>query len=363
VKPFATLCVAGVCCAVHFRVELGLPVPSLSDVCTSPMAMITTPSLERFGRLLASAFYHSSDWHLYYNMASLVWKGVNLENAMGAEPFLTMFVTLLVASKVLFVAVSYLAMEVGISDELFSCSVGISGVLFALKVIMTHNDAGDSTLFFFPIPTRYLAWGELLLYQMLYPHLSFTGHLAGIFAGYLYLKGKGVAHAAMAHQPRGASRTANAATYGAGRSGTAADSRDESSQRPAGSRSDFQPSVTAVPPQAATGSNTQHHEYTRMSHDDSTRRRHESSFDAPAASQIPRVIEDTTAPTQASQTENPSPMTTSVYSTQSMSDNDWELVGGGGGGTGMSAVDSASDSAVDIAEVRRRRVERLGKKS
>lgn len=36
-------------------------------------------------RLLLSALVHGDDRHLYYNMTSLLWKGINLEASMGTQ--------------------------------------------------------------------------------------------------------------------------------------------------------------------------------------------------------------------------------------------------------------------------------------
>jgi len=42
-------------------------------------------SSEGWKRLLGSAFVHADDHHLYYNMLSLLWKGIQLETSMGSK--------------------------------------------------------------------------------------------------------------------------------------------------------------------------------------------------------------------------------------------------------------------------------------
>ena len=37
------------------------------------------------------------------------------------------------------------------------------------------------------IPTKYAAWAELALIQLLVPNASFLGHLCGIAAGLIYI--------------------------------------------------------------------------------------------------------------------------------------------------------------------------------
>lgn len=67
-------------------------------------------------------------------------------------------------------------------------AVGFSGVLFAMKVVL-NSEAEDYTFVHgVMVPSRYAAWAELLLVQLLVPGVSFIGHLGGILAGLLYLK-------------------------------------------------------------------------------------------------------------------------------------------------------------------------------
>ena len=54
-------------------------------------------------------------------------------------------------------------------------------------MLTTYHSDGYSTVMFFPIPTRYACWAELVLIQMMVPNASFTGHLAGILVGVLYV--------------------------------------------------------------------------------------------------------------------------------------------------------------------------------
>lgn len=75
--PPATLALLVGNVAVHVA-ELVLPqlallLPDLREVCLQPAAMLAgRGSLQR---LLLAHFYHLNDWHLYYNMSSLLWKG------------------------------------------------------------------------------------------------------------------------------------------------------------------------------------------------------------------------------------------------------------------------------------------------
>ncbi|CAI7994484.1 Rhomboid-related protein 4 [Geodia barretti] len=72
-----------------------------------------------------------------------------------------------------------------------SCAVGFSGVLFALKVVTTHIQPAGMTrvMGFIPVPMRIACWVELVLISVLFPHVSFIGHLAGILIGFAFVYG------------------------------------------------------------------------------------------------------------------------------------------------------------------------------
>ncbi|KAK8950834.1 hypothetical protein KSP39_PZI004667 [Platanthera zijinensis] len=131
--------------------------------------------------------------HLVYNMMSLLWKGIQLENSMGSVEYTSMMAALLCLSQgiSLLLAKSLLIFfdyETAYYDQY---AVGFSGVLFAMKVVV--NSQSDDTTFLngLLIPARHAAWAELILIQMFVPGVSFIGHLGGILAGLLYLKLRG----------------------------------------------------------------------------------------------------------------------------------------------------------------------------
>ena len=149
--------------------------------------------LKEWQRLFLSPWYHTSDMHLYYNMSSLIWKGRKLENRFGPIRFTITLLSFVVISPVITIALSYAAAEI-LEDisYLSQCAAGFSGVLFALKVLMSYYDASEgsySRVLFLTVPTRAAFWFELVLIQILVPNVSFVGHLAGILTGLLYVKG------------------------------------------------------------------------------------------------------------------------------------------------------------------------------
>ena len=69
--------------------------------------------------------------------------------------------------------------------------MGLSGVIFALIVAETHVNAIQHRSFygFFTVPAAYFPFLLLVVWQFIFPNISFFGHLGGILAGILYTRG------------------------------------------------------------------------------------------------------------------------------------------------------------------------------
>lgn len=142
-------------------------------------------------RLLLSPLHHVDDWHLYFNMASMLWKGINLERRLGSRWF-----AYVIATFSLLTGVVYLLLEFALAELLDepgfrkNCAVGFSGVLFALKVLNNHYcPGGFVNVLGFPVPNKFACWAELLAIHFISPGTSFAGHLAGILVGLMYTCG------------------------------------------------------------------------------------------------------------------------------------------------------------------------------
>ncbi|CAB1347427.1 unnamed protein product [Coregonus sp. 'balchen'] len=128
-------------------------------------------------RLVLSPLHHLDEWHLYYNMASFLWKGVKLEPRLGSS-----FYACLLAVFSLLTGVIYLLLEMGLSEITqdpsynIQCAVGFSGVLFALKVLSNHyHPGGVSYVMGVPVANRYASWVELVLIHVMSPGGSSGG--------------------------------------------------------------------------------------------------------------------------------------------------------------------------------------------
>ncbi|CAM9230190.1 unnamed protein product [Hapterophycus canaliculatus] len=162
------------------------------SVCLLPASIIGT--FERTGeleirRLLLSPFVHLDDMHLYYNMASFLLKGVSLELTMGTQAFAGLLAFTLLASQTLMMLAAWVLLEgFDTPSAMNTCTVGFSGVLFALKYALSRRSPGVTMVMGFRVHTRYAAWLELVLISVLVPNASFLGHLCGILAGILYVE-------------------------------------------------------------------------------------------------------------------------------------------------------------------------------
>jgi membrane associated rhomboid family serine protease len=150
----------------------------------------TAPCSEiAMNRLILSGFIHSDDVHLYYNMLSLSWKGINLESSLGSTKFAFIVIYALLVSHTIAVFLAFVLKELDIDASGYNtCAVGFSAVLFCLKYLWNQSSSDNSLFYGIPIPTRYLAWAECILISLVTPNASFIGHISGILAGVLFVR-------------------------------------------------------------------------------------------------------------------------------------------------------------------------------
>lgn len=142
-----------------------------------------------YHRIFNSAFLHADDWHLYYNMTSLLWKGNQLESSMGTKAFLTLCFFSLLAAHLIYLLIASFLLLFFHEETYYSCAVGFSAVLFSLKYVLNHNSPTMTQIHGMAVPLKYACWLELVLASLISPNVSFVGHLAGILAGMLWVHG------------------------------------------------------------------------------------------------------------------------------------------------------------------------------
>lgn len=149
-------------------------------------------SREAWTRMIGSQWIHLSAVHLGYNMLSFLSKGIQLEHALGGARFIALLASLALMTPLATLAIGVLAdHSFGAPDWLDERAVGFSGVLFALKTVLSlrAETSAYSSIYGFRIPTRLVSWAELFLTQLFVPGTSFVGHLGGIVAGLVWAAG------------------------------------------------------------------------------------------------------------------------------------------------------------------------------
>ena len=147
---------------------------------------------KEWSRLLLSPFFHLDDWHIYYNMASFLWKGISLERHYGSGYFLYMVAVFSVLSSAVYCGLQFALTEFfDQASYMWQCAAGFSAVIFALKVVTTYGMPHRTVYIMgmIPVPSRHAVWAELVLISVLVPRASFVGHLAGILVGMAYVMG------------------------------------------------------------------------------------------------------------------------------------------------------------------------------
>lgn len=172
---------------VYLRL-FNLPWSNTEDVCIGVNGVLFK---REWQRIFYGAVEHNDSLHLYYNMVSFIWKGINIEEHVGALQFAWIIFVLTVLTGVLIVGLYYLLGTY--VDAIFYqvCGIGFSGVIFALKVLdnVVYPTQNRNVLgFHVDLPSGYIVWLELFLVQIMTGNnCGFIGHLAGVLAGFVYI--------------------------------------------------------------------------------------------------------------------------------------------------------------------------------
>ena len=100
--------------------------PSVSNVCISA---VNVWYRKEWSRLILGALWHLDEWHLYYNMASFLWKGRTLERRYGSSYFFCLLVVFTFLVSTVSVGLAFILAE--LNDDmsyLTQCAAGFSGI-------------------------------------------------------------------------------------------------------------------------------------------------------------------------------------------------------------------------------------------
>ncbi|KAH7951603.1 hypothetical protein HPB52_010785 [Rhipicephalus sanguineus] len=185
--PPATFLAVFVQACIYLRL-FSLPWFNAEDACIGVSGVLFKGEWQR---IFYGAIEHGDSLHLYYNMVSFIWKGINIEEKVGTVQFAWIIFLLTMLTGVLIVCLYYL-LAICV-DPIFyhHCGIGFSGVIFALKVLdnVVYPTQSRNVLGFpVTLPSGYIVWLELFLIQIMTGNnCGFVGHLGGVLAGFLYI--------------------------------------------------------------------------------------------------------------------------------------------------------------------------------
>jgi len=143
-----------------------------------------------YWKLITFQIHHIHDFHLYYNILSFLWKGVNIEKKLKSCYFAYLLAVFTVLTSLVTLSLDALYFKAFGSSYNQHCAVGFSGVIFALKVLAADTKLYDTAnVTFCEMSINYVCWLELIVIQILVPQVSLTSNLAGILVGLAYTKG------------------------------------------------------------------------------------------------------------------------------------------------------------------------------
>jgi membrane associated rhomboid family serine protease len=158
---------------------------------------------EEIWRVFTGSTAHFDLWHLGLNMMSLTALGAELEgrraSLYSSIAFFFYNLTLIPLVSAIHLGLQYLRQAYSNHDvaDANRPTVGYSGVLFAWMVVAALGQTSTCPIIFLPslcfptyalfgmIPFSWAPLVQLVVLQVILPRVSFTGHCAGIVAGFL----------------------------------------------------------------------------------------------------------------------------------------------------------------------------------
>jgi rhomboid protease GluP len=127
-------------------------------------------------RLLTSVFQHFSLWHLFWNMAALVYIGSLLECKLGKWNYLLMFLFTGIIASMVSVLFNYSQISAGASGAIF----GLFGILLALLSTNFYERSARRALL--------ISTGIVVVYSIapLGAGVDHAAHFGGLISGYVF---------------------------------------------------------------------------------------------------------------------------------------------------------------------------------
>lgn len=188
--PFVTSTIFIVCGTIYI-ICLLIGYDSFQQVCFLPAAI--TANYEVY-RTYTSTVFHMSILHLVFNMLALAPISGGLERILGSVRYSHVLFIIATCNGLLHMVIALVVAHNPIHPDtsfMKQCSIGFSGMIFAMIVMETSLSGSQSRSIFglFNVPAKWYAWILLILFQLLMPNVSLLGHLCGILSGFAYTHG------------------------------------------------------------------------------------------------------------------------------------------------------------------------------
>jgi len=154
--PFITSGVVLICGVIYLLCLL-VGYDSYDTICFLPSAVASHFQVYRF---YTSVLFHGSLLHVLFNMLALVPLGTELERIMGSVRLLFLMFLLASTNAILHLTIAFLVAYNPLYPALYlvnECSIGFSGVIFAMIVIETSLSGVQSRSVFglFNVPAKW----------------------------------------------------------------------------------------------------------------------------------------------------------------------------------------------------------------
>lgn len=177
---------------VAFQVVLffgiGPPIIISNNYSDVTLSWYKVVSKQEYHRLFFGQMEHSSDFHLYHNVMSFVWKGYMIERAVGFRRFLSLMLVFISVVGVGTILGHYLLSWIFFNaDYIYQEALGFQGVLFALKIVLNQLSPTDGMQYGQLMAAG--SWFELILSSLFNKYSSWVGIAVGLAVGFEYTKG------------------------------------------------------------------------------------------------------------------------------------------------------------------------------
>ena len=183
VIAFPVVCSTFVLCVFRY---IWINQSAAERVAASALSFQSVVADGEIDRILFSQLSHESLLHLALNMSTL-WSLHALEGSLGSLQYLKLALAVLFLSAGAMLCASY-AMFKRTRDHahLTSSAIGYSCVLFGMTSFQSLSNASATvSVFGLPMPALLSPFASLVMVSLLVPAASFSGHLAGIIAGFI----------------------------------------------------------------------------------------------------------------------------------------------------------------------------------